>query len=751
MLMLFKKLSKYSTILVIAFYFLINLFFMRSFWSELFFDRSTIGARYGEVFVAEWAMDKVYQNIVLGKNPFAHSNAALYPFGLDFTTTDSGNGFFFVFLRPFLTQHQSMSIIVALNLFFANLGMYFLLRKLKISRLTSFTIGLAYGYMTFLMPRMGHLNYTAIFVFPWFYYLVLQIGSNIPVNKKILASIFTAILFTLTLYLNLYYFIILTLSICFFILYWLIFNRAYLLNLIKHNFKYLLISFFSILIFTYPWIRILLETRQFEDLPETIGWGGAIEFSSDLFGFFVPSTYSHFMNPVASWIGNHFSFASHIFEEFSYPGLIIIMSLVAYFYLYYTKKLSRKFLNITKPYLFVSCIFLILTLGPFLHVFGKWGLTVDDGIRIVIPLPFVILHYLPFISNIRVPGRLIVGFIFFAYIITSYLLNFILLKKRLKLKILIFGILIFIFIIDHYFIVASPKPSFIPTKLYNEIKKDEASFTVMEVPSTIRDGFVYFGSSDSLEFIIGQSIYNKPVLGGYMGRIPYFKRAYYQSNPFLGYVGRLIDKNIKLNGGVDRADLKNWRKINLQKSLDAINFLDLKYFVIKEDEHYSPTLLKDLNALGFYKIKEDKNYSLLARTPENKEYTSVFLGSENDEINIGMGWGNKEDGFRWSGKKSSILFKLNNRRNMTLRFKAGSFYKPQMLTVFVNRKEISKLVLPLELKNHEFNISKEYLNKGINFVYFMFKNTYQPKNIIPNSLDDRNLAAKFIKVELLDQ
>lgn len=748
MLVIFKKLKKYSAFLIILTYFLINLFFMRSFWSELLFDRSTIGARYGEVFVAEWAMDKVYQNIISRKNPFEHTNFVLYPFGMDFTTTDSGNGLFFLYLRPLLSQHQSLSVIVALNLFFANLGMYFLLRKLRISKSISFLIGLAYGYMTFLMPRMGHLNYTSIFVFPWFYYFIFQVGSSLSSNKKAISTICASILFILTLYLNLYYFIILALSLCFFSFYWLLFNRTFLINLIKDNIKYLFISFISIFIFSYPWLRVLLEIRLFEELPETIGWGGAIEFSSDLFGYFIPSKYSYFMGPFIHFIGKHFLFVKQIFEGFTYPGLII---LITYFVLLTLLKRKNIYLNIKKqiaPYLFVALSFWILTLGPFIHIAGRWDLSVDDGIRIVMPLPYIILHYVPFLSNVRVPGRLIVGFIFLSYIISAHLISFFLSKKSLKVRKIFFIIFFVIFIVDHYFKIDAPVPRFIPTKLYSEIKKDKDFVTVMEAPSTVRDGFVYFGSSDSLEFIIGQSIHNKPVLGGYAGRIPYFKKAYYQKNPFLGYVGRVMDKNLKSNRGFDKSDLLNWSVINKQQSKDAINFLDLKYFVLKEDEFFSSTLSKDLHSLGFYKIKKDKNYSLFVRNPEKKEYTNVILGSENDDIYIGMGWANKEKGFRWSGKKSSVLFKLNKPRIMDLRFESSSFYKKQDVKIYINKKEIGKVIIPLGLKEFTIPIKEDTLVPGINFVYFMFSQSYKPKEVIPGSLDDRNLSAKFTKIYL---
>ncbi len=161
----FKRFFKTPAFLIGLSYTLINLFFARSFWSELIFDRTKNGAIYGEVFALEWGFEKLYQNILSFKNPFSHSFDLLYPFGTNLLVSDSGSGFFFIFLRPFLTTNQSFYVTIALGLLAANIGMYLLMRKLKFNRLVSFLIGLSFGYTTFLMPRVGHITYFNIYLF----------------------------------------------------------------------------------------------------------------------------------------------------------------------------------------------------------------------------------------------------------------------------------------------------------------------------------------------------------------------------------------------------------------------------------------------------------------------------------------------------------------------------------------------------------------------------------------------------------
>lgn len=742
-----QLLSKYTSFFILCGYFLVNIAFFNSFWAEIIFDNSKVGARYGEVFVAEWAMDKVYQNIMSGKNPFTHSNAVLYPFGLDFTSTDSGNGFYFVLLRPFFSEHQSLAIIVATGLIFANIGMYLLLRKLGISRMISYLLGLAFGYMTFLTPRVGHLNFMSIYVFPWFFLCGYSLFKEFDQKIKFLFSAGTALFFVLSLYLNLYYFIMIVLSISLFAIYSILFSQKTFLHGIKNNLKYILLSFLLIVIFLIPWLKVLYETYLFEGLPKTNGWGGAIEFSSDLFGFFVPSIYSYFLSPIADFIGIHFKFASRIFENFTYPGLFIIFTFITLFILKLKNKLPNKLYLSIRPYLYISGVFWILTLGPFLHILGKWGLTVDDEVRIVIPLPFIIFHYLPFMANIRIPGRLIVAFIFFSYIICAYLFDYLLRNKGKRVKTIFFFIFITIFFLDHYFKISVPPPQFIPYNAYKAIANDPSNITVMEAPSVVRDGFTYFGNSNGLEFVEGQIIHNKPVLAGYMGRIPYFKSDYYKRNPLLGFMGRLMDDNLEQNGGVDKSDLSRWKILDYKRSIDSINFLDLKYFLLDDNRTFASTISAELTNLGFNMTLTDDHFSLWQRIPEKKEYLSVDIGGQDDDMFLGAGWNTREEGFRWTWKNSSVMFKVIKPRKFILYFQASSFYKPQKVNIYVNKKKITAVMLPTLLEKFYIPIDQE-LGEGINFIHFIFSSAYRPSDVILSNNDNRFLSAKFTKVSL---
>ncbi len=734
---------------VILLYALINIVFARVFWSELFFDSATTGAVFGEILATEWNMEKVYQNLIQGRNPFAGTLDMLYPFGSNYISTDSGNGFLFLLTRPFLSAHQSFYILSALALFFANIGMFFLLRKLNIRYSIACVIGLAFGYMTFIHPRIGHLSYLYFYTFPWFYYAVLSVLSSDTRPKKIWWSTVSGLLFVFTLYLNLYFFVSLALSVAFFCLYFLLFDRHRLFHLAYTHIAYLLLFGISSLVFLSPWLLVLWETARFEELPTTQGWGGAIEFSSDLFGYFVPSIYSYFMSPITHFIGRYAQFTIGIFENFSYPGIIILGGLVVLAFYYFRKKLSENVVKKIAPFLFGAAGFWILTLGPFLHVAGRWAITVEENIKIVFPLPFVLFHYLPFMANIRSPGRLVAMWIFLSYIVIAILFDYILKHKSRTFVRNAIIVLALIFVIDHYFLIPTFPPNPLPYKLYETIRQDKRPVSVMELPFVVRDGFTYFGDVSALDFITGQQDHGKSVIGGYMGRVPHFKREYYVRNPLLGYFGRLIDPDIRNNGSLPRsdADLLPWKTLKEEEAQDVVDFLDIAYVLVKQDTPYVSTAEADLQMLGFEPMKSENDHELWYRKPARREFRTVQLGKPGDEMYLGSGWNTPDSGFRWAGEKTEVLFKVVDSHPRRITFTAASFHESRHVQIFVDRQYVQSIELGTSLK--EYNVKlKDTLSSGMHSVHFLFDGYAVPAQVISGSFDMRQISAKFTQISL---
>lgn len=742
--------SRHPFIFVLLGYLAVNVWFNYNiFWHELVFDRSQIGAVYGEVRASEWGTEKIYQKILNGENPFTSLDETLYPFGLDIVGAGGGYAFEFLLFRPFLSVHQSYSMVTALNLLLANIGMYLLLRSLGIRKLISFLIGLAFGYMTFLTPRLGHPDFSTYYLLAWFFLSVLTFIQSKRRLVRVLSTLGATFFFVFSLWNNIYYFTIILISSAFLSAYLLLTKRSKVFKFLRARWRYSLLGVATTILLLVPWLKALYANFLFGEPPRPQGWGGAIEFSSDLFGFFVPSVHNYYYGHLVMRASQHIKFMQGIFENFTYPGLIIILSYLILFFFY--KKIPTKLKENLKPYLLVSFIFLILTLGPFLHVFGRWWIELEEGIRIVVPLPFAVLHYLPFFGNLRAPGRFSVGFIFFAYIVTAMLITNFLRSRSVNFKLAVFSLFLLVFVIDQrYTDRGGATPSFHPERLFKEIQQDPAQVSVLKIPFSVRDGFSYFGDYNSILVAEGQLAHNKPVVGGYAGRIPSYIKSYYHWNPFLGYLGRIMDPNPAATSLIYREDLTGWLRPNLEKSAASLDFLDLKYVILDNEQPYSATVSALLVELGFAEQKSERNYLLWNREPQKKEFLSVTMAGEDDKLFLGVGWYPAEEDFRWADRRSSVMFKVVEPRRLHLNFRAAAFHQSQAVDIYLNREKAATAEISTEMQDYRIPLDKTF-KSGINTIHFIFPKGYFPAEVIPGSLDERRLAAKFTKIFLTDQ
>jgi hypothetical protein len=746
-----RLLKKYTFLFVIVGYLLISLLFNSPiFWGELIHDSSKNSAVIAEIAATEWGMDQAYHRILRFENPFKSLNSILYPFSTDISTSDIGFAYHFLYLRPFLSPHQSLSMLIIINFFLGNICMYALLRKLRIHKLVSFLIGLAFGYMTFMSVRLGHLTYSVYYLFPLFFLSFLNFFSAKDRKWKTIFTISTSFLLVATFLQHIYYFIMLLIALMTLGVYALVVHRKESYKVVWENRGYIALSGGFMFILLIPWFMAVRETMLFSEPPGSIGWGGAVGFSSDLFGFFIPSSYNFYYGKYADFIIQKFdiAFARGIFENFTYPGIFIILGYAYLVVQLFRKKVDIKIWDKMRGYFITSIIFVILTLGPFLHIAGRWALELKDGIKLVVPLPYILLHYVPFLSNIRSPGRFIVPAIFFAYIVVAFLLADILKKKSKKFLYITAVIFISIFIIDHRFPNNKlSTPFYFPKQIYSVIAKDNSDGSVIEIPFTVRDGITYFGDEGALYQIMGQFIYNKPLLGGYVGRVPDYIKNYYKRNAFLGYVGRRIDSNILFNGSIDKKELEDWQVLDIEEAVKTVDFLSLKHIILNTDKLYAATLSGELRELGYKTVMSDKNYSLLERPISNKEFLSISMSRETDSLFIGMGWSATENNsFRWANKRSSALFKVTNPRKLKLEFSAESYLTDNPLKIYLNKKEVGEFIIIPSKKTYLIDIP--FLpEKGINTVYFIFDKDYALND--DKTVDARDVSGKFYSIRLV--
>ena len=140
------------------------------------------------------------------------------------------------------------------------------------------------------------------------------------------------------------------------------------------------------------------------------GWGESVKLSADAVGLVTPTD----LNPIATAVaspgvtpGAHWTAALRAVEE----GKGRFGDINTVFLGYVTLALAllggwtgRRRL---KPWIWTAIVFGVLALGPLLQISGRFRFSLDNMLPegVTFPLPFTLLHFIPFINGNRAPNR----------------------------------------------------------------------------------------------------------------------------------------------------------------------------------------------------------------------------------------------------------------------------------------------------------------------------------------------------------
>ncbi len=276
--------------------------------------------------------------------------------------------------------------------------------------------GLLYGFSTFQFVQVVHLHIVLTFLIPLIGYLFLLFWE-----KKIHSIAFILLVglcLTLQYLFAIEVFVTLTLFICIsFIIFMLVYPEHFKKWI---NFSiYLSGAYITCIVMLSPFIY----TAVINGIPTT-AFNSEISYSIDPLNFIIPTT--------ATYIGGHSfaqlsnTFFGNIYENSAYLGIPALGIIIIYSVKYWHEKMTRVLF-------FILLCFMILSVGPKLHIAGYPTLT----------LPEYFLSKLPVINQL-LPARLTVYVFFVASLIIGLWAG----KKDLNLYfkyIMIVLTLIFIF------------------------------------------------------------------------------------------------------------------------------------------------------------------------------------------------------------------------------------------------------------------------------------------------------------------
>ena len=196
--------------------------------------------------------------------------------------------------------------------------------------------------------------------------------------------------------------------------------------------------------------------------------------------------------------------------------------------------LVRSVADVVRIWTIVGAVFLVWALGPHLMIFG---------VNTAMVLPEAFLRYVPIANNARMPGRaLVVTHLAVAVLAAIAVSQW---RSRWKRPALTVFLLAAIVMAEGLLAPAPLVPVDHPA-IYEALRDRPEPGAVLELPLGIRDGFHERGRFD-YRTLLYQTIHGRPMVGGFVARLPPSLVAAHQQDPLLAFL-------IALSGPDDAPD-----------------------------------------------------------------------------------------------------------------------------------------------------------------------------------------------------
>jgi hypothetical protein len=260
-------------------------------------------------------------------------------------------------------------------------------------------------------------------------------------------------------------------------------------------------------------------------------------------------------NPLHPWFGSlpagWLQQQPHTFVEnvASVPWTAIILLLIAW-------RLSRTALP--RYWVAFTAFFAWLALGPFVHIAG-WNLYV--------PTPWALLRYLPVVGAARMPPRFIALVIFGVAVLAAFAMRD--LRSRVRQPAWLVAVVTALLIFEMFPAPRTLYSAEVPD-LYRIVAADSRPVALLSLPLGLRDGMSSHGNGSAAPQFF-QTVHEKPIIGGYISRLPRNNVAEYRNR-------RVTSALLDLSEG--RPLTPERRAAVIQRAHDILPTLKIGYVVV---------------------------------------------------------------------------------------------------------------------------------------------------------------------------
>jgi hypothetical protein len=679
-----------------------------------------------------WTFWFVQHSLVeLGRLPFS-TDILFYPRGTDLM-------YLSLIVLPLLLALllvQFVSLITAYNLLLllslagAGYGVFLLVHDLTHERGPAFTAGLVFAFSPYHMAHaLEHLFLLLGAV--WLPLYVLGLSRSLREGRP--ANIaYAAGFFLLTLLSNPYYAVYLMLFTAFYGLLQICWagdapSRSTLLRRLGLVIVCCVVTAMPLVIPVS--LADWSDTRLYMSLADANIW------SADLLAFFVPSAlhplWGGLVAPIYARLGGY------VFEHTVYAGY----SVLALSGLAIVKGPRAR----TRSWAWFALLFCLLSLGPFLHVYGVSSFTLGET-TFRLPMPHLLLHYLPIVGGARAANRFDVMLMLSLAILTGCGVQYLLHRLRGRwggrAQVALSWTLSLVILCEFATLPLPILDARIPT-LYEEIGRSRAEQgSLVEVPLDIWIAkYQYYQTAHGKRRLTGFGPRPVPSLIDYGDMLPFIE--------IFKHPDRV------------RALERSWGEREARRFIDLFD-VDV---IVLHREYLPPGMaawLEPWLAETFPVERVDEDGSLVAlwmqRSPasplvwEPRDYRWDFAVSEFPPF-LAEGWVPPETSgdltFAWAaGQESRLWVFLPTVTDMRLELGLLPFSwpggPPQGVTIYINEQLAGELHLEEQRwGRYALHLSRTLLTTGVNTFRFVYRYTASPAAIWPGHEDARQLAVAF--------
>jgi len=481
-------------------------------------------------------------------------------------------------------------------------------------------------------------------------------------------------------------------------------------------------------------------------LPE---WGHAEKLLVDLVGLFTPTSLQPFNR---NWVAeldavrlstSRFVDVNTVFLGYATLALAIIGAWV-----------FRKTLG---AWIAAAITFAIFSLGPTLHINGQSEFSFG-GFTTTIPMPFMLLHYIPFFKENRVPNRFGILVMMALAVMVGFGIIWMLrraasLQSPVSRKILlptVYCLLLTALLFEHSAIPLPLTDARVPD-VYAQIARDPGDYAIFTLPFGLRNSFSTLGAEDTRTQYY-QSVHQKFLLSGNTSRNPPIQFDYFD--------------RLSLFHSLSQVELYNPipAEVILRDKAQAsqlVALYDIRYVVINAATPnrvpYSDTrdatinYIRQVFPLGEKIYDRDGVIAYRVNQPPLATKMQIKFGTDASLPFQAEGWTEEEkvgnEMANWvSRREARFLIPARDGADYVLTLRAQPFAYPnaptQTMDVLVNGQQLQKIEMKQGWENYSVTLPARDLHSGVNDVILKFGYAVRPRDVpSPSSDDDRTLAA----------